>query len=302
MAEGLTISSSSSLSDMSAIAIASAIANIEPAGPSAQLVTRYDLEKGQKSVNIPLWSRLTAAALTEGVMINAPQQVAVTVKNLTASEHGLLTFLSDRLTRQNNENIVSEVGQFQGLGVGRLREQDIISLYDNVVGLSIPGAGVAGNFRHVAGAHAYLKTDNTTATQGPAPGAVSGIFHPEQIRRFVEEATGMQAGGSTGMSAQPIPTGMTEGIVESYFRGNEQLFNTRIWESGLISRDGSGDAKGCIHVQTAFALGMHNEITAESMRVPRLRGEDLVTTAEWGEIEINDEWAVEFHSAADVIS
>jgi hypothetical protein len=302
MAEGLTISSSSSLSDMSAIAIASAIANVEPAGPSAQLVSRYDLEKGQKQVNIPLWSRLTAAALTEGVMINAPQQVAVTVKNLTASEHGLLTFLSDRLTRQNNENIVSEVGQFQGLGVGRLREQDVIALYDAVTGLSIPGAGNAGNFRHIAGAVAYLKTDNSSAQQGPAPGKVNGIFHPEQIRRFVQEATSVQAGGSVGMAAQPIPTGMTADIVENYFRGNEQLFNTRIWESGLIERDGSGDSKGCVHVPQAFALGMHNEITAESMRVPRLRGEDLVTTAEWGEIEINDEWAVEFYSAADVIS
>ena len=231
MAEGLTISSSSSLSDMSAIAIASAIANVEPAGPSAQLVSRYDLEKGQKQVNIPLWSRLTAAALTEGVMINAPQQVAVTVKNLTASEHGLLTFLSDRLTRQNNENIVSEVGQFQGLGVGRLREQDVIALYDAVTGLSIPGAGNAGNFRHVAGAVAYLKTDNSTATQGPAPGKVNGIFHPEQIRRFVQEATSVQAGGRVGMAAQPIPAGMTADIVENYFRGNESLFNTLIWES-----------------------------------------------------------------------
>jgi hypothetical protein len=147
-----------------------------------------------------------------------------------------------------------------------------------------------------------LKTDNSTASQGPAPGKVNGIFHPEQIRRFVQEATSVQAGGSVGMAAQPIPSGMTEDIVENYFRGNESLFNTRIWESGLIERDGGNDAKGCIHVPTAFALGMHNEITAESMRVPRLRGEDLVTTAEWGEIEINDEWAVEFFSAADVIS
>jgi len=47
---------------------------------------------------------------------------------------------------------------------------------------------------------------------------------------------------------------------------------------------------------------MHNEITAESQRVPRLRGEDLVTTAEWGELELVDEWAVEYYSATDAIS
>ena len=302
MATGLNISSTSSLSDMSAIAIASAIANVEPAGASSQLVARYDLGKGEKSVTVPLWQRLTAAALTEGVMMQAPQQVAVTTKSLTTSEHGLLTFLSDRLTRQNNENIISEVGTFQGLGVGRLREQDIITLYDSVTGLSIPGAGVEGNIRHIAGAVSYLRTDNNSGTHGPAFGAVNGVFHPEQIRRFVEEATGMQSGGSAGLAAQPIPAGMSDEVIENYFRGTERLMNARIWENGLITRDGSNDSKGCIHIEQAFALGMHNEITAESQRVPRLRGEDLVTTAEWGELELVDEWAVEYYSATDAIS
>ena len=71
MAEGLTLSGSSSLSSMAATVIADAIANVEPAGPTASLVSRYDLAKGEKQRNIPLWGRLTAAALTEGVTIQA---------------------------------------------------------------------------------------------------------------------------------------------------------------------------------------------------------------------------------------
>ena len=74
MATGLTLSSSSSLSDMSKIIIASAIANIEPAGPTNQLVSRYDIPKGAKQVNIPIWGRNDAAALTEGVDISTHQQ------------------------------------------------------------------------------------------------------------------------------------------------------------------------------------------------------------------------------------
>ena len=46
MAEGLTISSTSALSNMSAIVIANAIANVEPAGPTASLVTRYNVGHG----------------------------------------------------------------------------------------------------------------------------------------------------------------------------------------------------------------------------------------------------------------
>ncbi len=52
MATGLTLSSSSSLSDQSSIVIAAAISNIEPAGPTNQLVSRYDIPQGSKQVNI----------------------------------------------------------------------------------------------------------------------------------------------------------------------------------------------------------------------------------------------------------
>ena len=282
--------------------VAPAIANIEPAGPTASLVSLHPLGQGETQVNIPLWDRLTASALVEGVTIAAPQQVAVTVRTQTASEHGLLTFASNALTRRNSENILAEIGQMHGLSVGRLRESDLVTLFDSVTGLSIPGAGNPGTFRHVAGAVAYLGTDNNTSFGPAPPGRKNGVFHVEQIRRFVEEATGMQAGGSVGMAAQPIPEGMTKEIVENFFRGNEKLFNTRIWESGVISRDGSNDSKGCIFVPQAFNLTMKSEIDAESQRVPRLRGEDIVTVAEWVESELVDEWAVEFHSATDVIA
>ena len=107
MATGLTLSSSSNLSSVSSTVIASAISQIEPAGPTNQLVSRYDIPQGAKQVDIPIWGRNNATALTEGVDIATPQQLSVTIKNVTSSEHGILVFVSDRLTRQNNEDIFS---------------------------------------------------------------------------------------------------------------------------------------------------------------------------------------------------
>ena len=97
MATGLTLSSSSSLSDQSSIVIANAISNIEPAGPTNQLVSRYDIPQGSKQVNVPIWGRNDAAALSEGVDLTAPQQLSVTVTSITSSEHGIMNFVSDRL-------------------------------------------------------------------------------------------------------------------------------------------------------------------------------------------------------------
>ena len=211
MASGLSLSSSSSLSDMSNIVIASAISNIEPAGPTNQLVARYDIPQGAKQVNIPIWGRNDAVAVTEGVDISAPQQLSVSVTSVTASEHGIMTFVSDRLSRQNNDDILAHVGEVQGGALGRLLESDLTTLFDGFSN-SIGAAGSYLTYYHVAGAVSYLKTDNN-ASFGMAPGQASGVFHPEQIRAFVQEVTGIQGGGTTGIAAQPIPEGITAEVV-----------------------------------------------------------------------------------------
>ena len=299
MATGLTLSSSSSLSDMSKIIIASAIANIEPAGPTNQLVSRYDIPKGAKQVNVPIWGRNDAAALTEGVDISTPQQLSVSVTSITASEHGIMTFVSDRLTRQNNEDILSHVGEVQGGALGRLLEDDLIVLFDGFSN-SIGAAGSLLTFYHVAGAVSYLKTDNDSS-YGMAPGTPNGVFHPEQIRGFVQEMTGIQGGGTTGMAAQPIPEGITAEVVKNYFRGNEKAFGVPIFQSGVLSRDGSGDTKGAVFVPKAIALAMAHEMEAENERDASLRGTEVVMVGEWGESEIADPWGVEMLGAADAI-
>ena len=299
MATGLTLSSSSSLSDISNIVIASAISNIEPAGPTNQLVSRYDIPQGAKQVNIPIWGRNDAAALTEGVDITAPQQLSVTVTSITASEHGIMTFVSDRLSRQNNEDILSHVGEVQGGALGRLLEDDLTSLFDGFSN-SIGSAGSYLTYYHVAGAVSYLKTDNNSSF-GMAPGTPNGVFHPEQIRAFVQEVTGIQAGGTTGMAAQPIPEGITSEVIQNYFRGNERIFGIPIYQSGVLGRDGSGDVKGAVFVPQAIALAMAHEMEAEEERDASLRGTEMVMVGEWGEAEIADPWGVEMLGAADAI-
>ena len=299
MATGLTLSSSSSLSDMSKIIIASAIANIEPAGPTNQLVSRYDIPKGAKQVNIPVWGRNNAAALTEGVDINTPQQLSVTVTSVTASEHGIMTFVSDRLTRQNNEDILSHVGDVQGGALGRLLEDDLIALFDTFSN-SIGAQDTALTYRQVAGAVSYLKTDNN-ASYGMAPGTPNGVFHPEQIRRFVQEVTSIQAGGSSGMAAQPIPEGITAEVIKNYFRGNEKVFGVPIFQSGVLGRDSNGDSKGAIFVKEAIALAMAHEMEAEQERDASLRGTEVVMVGEWGEAEIADPWGVEMYGDASAL-
>jgi hypothetical protein len=294
MTVGLTLSDTSSLEDMSAIVIASAIANVEPAGPAAALVHQVPIPQGAKQVNLPFWGRQAATALTEGIAIPEPQQVNVTVRSLTATEHGILTFVSDRLKRQNNENVLAQVGVMQGNAVGRLRDTDVIALWGSVA-TDIGAAGAANDLDDIAGAIAFLQTDNDS-NFGPAPGTPNIVIHPEQLRRLASASIPLSSGA---VGSTLPPGGISEDIIKSYWRGNDPIMGCPIYVDGNITRDGSGDSIGCAFVDMAFSLAQATEIDSNDDDDIRLRGTEIVTVAEWGELENVDKWAVTLTGATD---
>jgi hypothetical protein len=294
MTVGLTLSDTSSLEDMSAIVIASAIANVEPAGPAQQLVHQVPIPQGAKQVNLPFWGRNTATALTEGQAIPEPQQLAVTVRNLTATEHGILSFISNRLKKQNNENILSQVGLMQGNALGRLRDTDVITLFASV-GKSIGTAGANNDLDDVSGAISYLLTDNSSSF-GPAQGTVNTVIHPEQLRRLATSTIPL----SSGVVGNALPpSGLSEEVVKSFWRGNDPLFGSPLWVDGNIERVTGGDSTGCAYIEMAFSLAIAEEIDSNDDDDIRLRGTEVATIAEWGELENVDTWACALVGATD---
>lgn len=281
---------SGTFQDISNILLAEAIDNIEPAAPNKELVTNITIPSGHYQVTVPIYGRTTAAALTEGVDISPVQGPEVAnVVTQTASEHGVMTFVSDRLAYQGNDDAIAVVGEQHGRAVGRLLDQDIIGLFDGFSN-SIGSAGADLNLSSVAVAVGFLRSDDST--YGPAPNPINASLHPEQIRRLLTDVAG-QAASITTFGGNPIPTGLSEDIVKNYMRGRDPLFGVPIIESPNISRDGSDDAKGAVFSQRALHLAMEQEIRAEEERDASLRGTEIVTVGVWGQGETVDVWGVE---------
>lgn len=276
--------------DVSKILLAEAIDNIEPAAPNKELVTNIDIPSGHYQVTVPIYGRVTAAAVTEGVdlaPVEGPKYANVVTQ--TASEHGVMTFVSDRLAHQNNDDVIAVVGEQHGRSLGRLLDQDIIGLFDGFSN-SLGSAGASLNLNSVAAAVSFLRSDDST--YGPAPAPINASLHPEQIRRMITDAAG-QANSLTTFGGNPIPTGLSEDLVRNYMRGRDPLFGVPVIESPNITRDGSDDAKGAVFSVRALHLAMEREVRAEEERDASLRGTEIVTTAVWGQGETVDVWGVE---------
>lgn len=282
--------------DISNILLAEAIDNIEPAAPNKELVTNITIPSGHYQVTVPIYGRTTAAALTEGVDISPVQGPEVAnVVTQTAAEHGVMTFVSDRLAYQGNDDAIAVVGEQHGRAVGRLLDQDIIGLFDGFSN-SIGAANTDLNLASIAVAVGFLRSDDST--YGPAPNPINASLHPEQIRRLLTDVAGQAASIST-FGGNPIPTGLSEDIVKNYMRGRDPLFGVPIIESPNISRDSNDDAKGAVLSQRALHLAMEQEIRAEEERDASLRGTEIVTVGVWGQGETVDVWGVEMLGDAE---
>ena len=290
MATGLSLSSTSNLTNGQRIVIASAKEAFEPAAPDPDLIESERIPTGSKQWDISTYARLTdAQALTEGVDLSSVQQLATNTLQLTPAEHGILVTLSNRLIRrQGDSSVVTVAGRQIGSSLRRRMAKDVISLYDGF-SKSIVGASNAMDITHFRGAAAYLLTDNNSSF-GPAPMPLQAALHIEQISDIIADLSDTAPRGTT--------TGITEELINRWWRGSDRLYGIPIFHSGNIERDSGDDAKGAIFSSGALYMVIANDSDVTEEDDNSLRAREYGIFQEWAEGERADPHGVEVFSDA----
>ena len=291
MATGLSLSSTSNLTNGQRIVIASAKEAFEPAAPDPDLIENERIPTGSKQWDISTYARLTEAqALTEGVDLSSVQQLATNTLQLTPAEHGILVTLSNRLIRrQGDSSVVTVAGRQIGSSLRRRMAKDVISLYDGFSN-SIVGASSGMDISHFRGAAAYLLTDNNTSF-GPAPMPLHAALHIEQISDIIQDLSdpGTAAGTRDGYSAE---------LMQRWWRGSDRLYGIPIFHSGNIERDSGDDAKGAIFASGALYMVVANDADVTEEDDNSLRASEYGIFQEWAEGERADPHGLEVFSDA----
>ena len=288
MATGLSISSTSNLSSGQKTFIASAREAFEPAAPDPDLVESQRIAAGFKQWDVLTMARLTSAsALTEGVDLTSAQQLVANSLSITPSEHGIIATLSKRLIRrQGDQNVVSTAGRLCANSLRRRQALDVIALYDGF-SKSVVGAGIALDITSFRGSVAYLLTDNSSS-YGPAPLPLHAALHIEQISDIMLDLTDTAPRGTT--------TGMTEELLQRWYKSSDRLYGVQVFHSGNISRDSGDDAKGAIFAKEALVMVMANDAEVTEEDDNSLRAIEYGCFQEWGEGERADAHGVEVFS------
>jgi len=263
------------LENASKIIIAAARYTEEHNAPAMALIESFSLPKGAKQVTVPKVGQMTISDLADGVDIVDEEEIGMTTVDLTAAEVGAKVILTDKLVREQQNNVFTIIGKQLGDAMARKKDTDVHSLYSSLNGGTTLGAAAAtASLANIAGAIAYAKANKFGSN-------IYILQHPNAVFDIANTAV-------TASSTYPVPKGWSEDLLGNFFSGLRPLNGVPIFEDGNLSVDGSDDAIGVIAEKSAMAVLNSVETRTERQRDASLRATEVVMTSDYGVFELDD--------------
>jgi len=258
--------------------IATARYTVEHNAPMLQLVERFKLEKGADTLVVPKVGQISMDPLNEGQDIVNEKDIGMTTVSITPSEVGAKVIITDKLIRQNTQNIWGIVGRQLGDGMVRRKDEDLVGLFTGLNG----GTDLAATTR-------VLSASNATAIIGVAKADRYGsdlrcVFHPNSILRLSRD---LSVVGLAQTNQYPIPNGFSASRLQKFWTGI-RLGGVPFFETGNITIDANSDGQGAIFDRGALGILESVSMSRERQRDASLRAWEIVIVADYGAFEIDD--------------
>jgi N4-gp56 family major capsid protein len=242
------------------------------------LVRNYAISGGGKAVEVPIYSAVSAAAVSEATDLSntAIDPSSVTI---TASEVGVMTTLTDLARNSAPRNVAADVGRLFGEAVAKKQDQDLIALFD---GFSV----TLGDGTTAISAASVFNAASTLRANALNLNDCAVVLHPKIAYDLKANLTNTFANPNSGDLQNEA---MRSGFVGS-------LAGLRIFETSNMSNTGTaGDYKGAAMHRDSIALAEMQGLKIETQRDASLRADEIVATAVYGVGEIHDSYGVEMH-------
>ena len=240
------------------------------------------------TINLPYWGTVSAKSLSEGIDMVSPQAMEDTNVQFTPGEVGAQIVLTDKVARDNNEDVLRAAGRILGEAMVAKREQDLAGQFTDAT-TDLGGAGSVATLGIIAAARALL-AGNSLANGGPAPMPYGVIHHPYVLLDLVDVLTPTLPGSNSHIA---VGSGIAEDTLVNYTIG--RVFGMPVLESANISIDGTPDAIGVVlsmGTGGGLVLATANEWGISPERDESLRATELNVVGEYAVGEYLPGWLV----------
>ncbi len=275
-------STSSTLSELYTEIVAEALFVASERSVMRPLVKNYAISGGGKSVEIPIYSTVNAAAVSEASDLSntAINPSSVTI---TASENGIMTTLTDLGRNASPRNVAADIGRLFGEAIAKKIDVDLTALFDGFSTEVNDGTAVL-SAANVFNAVAQLRKNGVPTAD------ISGVFHPLNAYDLKSNLTNTFAGLSTELSNEALRNGFVGKVA------GVNIFETsNIADTSGNNPGTTGDYKGAIFHKDALGLAMMQDLKIETQRDASLRADEIVATSVYGVGELHDTYGVELN-------
>jgi len=240
------------------------------------------------TINLPYWGTVSANNLSEGIDMVNPQAMEDTNVQFTPGEVGAQIVLTDKVTRDNNEDVLRAAGRILGEAMVAKREQDLAGQFTDAT-TDLGGSTTVATLGIIAAARATL-AGNSLANGGPAPMPYGVIHHPYVLLDLVDVLTPTLPGSNSHIA---VGSGIAEDTLVNYTIG--RVFGMPVLESANISIDSTPDAIGVVlsmGTGGGLVLATANEWGISPERDESLRATELNVVGEYAVGEYLPGWMV----------
>ena len=280
-------STSSTLSELYTEIVAEALFVASERSIMRPLVKNYAITGGGKSVEVPIYAAVSAAAVSEASDLSntAINPTSVTI---TASENGIMTTLTDLGRNAAPRNVAADIGKLFGEAIAKKIDTDLTALFggfSNTVGSATTVMSAALIFNAVAKLRATgVPSDNLAC-----------ILHPNIAFDLKSGLSNTFANPNPGAGNEALRTGFAGQIA-----GVSVYETSNMADSSGNNPGTTGDYKGAVFHSDALGLAMMQDLKIETQRDASLRADEIVATAVYGVGELQDSYGCEVEADSSI--
>ena len=241
------------------------------------IVTPFDYPANAgKVLQVPVYSAITAAGLTEGSAPSAAD-TNTTSATITLGEIGTYFQVTDFLRDSAERDVIADLGAQAGRAIAEKMDTDVFALFNsftNSVGTEDSAITVDNIFEAVA-----------TLRANKVVGPLSAVVSPRQALQLKKE---LATAGGANITASELGSS----VLRQFYIGS--VAGCQVFESSLVKRDLDTDtdtelnAVGAVFAPTAMGHAMRGGINMETQRQAAARATDIMMSAVTGQAILQD--------------
>jgi len=229
-----------------------------------------------KVLQVPIYGTESAAAVAESVDL-ANTEISTSVANITLSEAGIMTTLTDMARNHAVSNVVADLGKLFGEAIAKKHDQTLTGLFSSFTAQT----NVATDTTSELTVTDLFKAYSTLKAAG-VPGPYYGVFNPKSIYNIKKTLTNTF---NPNANVNVINQAMSEGYVG-------RIAGIDIFESSNVVELSAGTAVNAVFSRDALGLAVSTNAKIETQRDASLRGDEVVATSVFGAAVLHNSYGI----------